>query len=105
MDGPGTVTWEEFLENAERFLVVSDKISDGWEFHGDKVHHVPSSHLFTRIKRKPNGRNKICKSNHINGHNKICKSNHINNVNVIDIHDYAIYSRAVNYKHVKYKTL
>ncbi|XP_011869871.1 PREDICTED: ubiquitin-like-conjugating enzyme ATG10 [Vollenhovia emeryi] len=36
MDGPGTVTWEEFLENAERFLVVSDKISDGWELRGDK---------------------------------------------------------------------
>ncbi|KAG5330210.1 ATG10 enzyme, partial [Acromyrmex heyeri] len=36
MDGPGTVTWEEFLENAERFLVVSDKISDGWKLYGDK---------------------------------------------------------------------
>lgn len=36
MDGPGTVTWEEFLENAERFLVISDKISDGWELRGNK---------------------------------------------------------------------
>ncbi|XP_011171715.1 ubiquitin-like-conjugating enzyme ATG10 isoform X3 [Solenopsis invicta] len=36
MDGPGTVTWEEFLENAERFLVVSDKISDRWKLYGDK---------------------------------------------------------------------
>lgn len=40
MDGPGTVTWEEFLENAQQFLVVSDKISDGWKFHGNKVHPV-----------------------------------------------------------------
>jgi hypothetical protein len=38
MDGPGTVTWEEFLENAERFLVVSDKISDRWKLYGDKVY-------------------------------------------------------------------
>ncbi|XP_018344705.1 PREDICTED: ubiquitin-like-conjugating enzyme ATG10 isoform X1 [Trachymyrmex septentrionalis] len=36
MDGLGTITWEEFLENAERFLVISDKISDGWDLHGDK---------------------------------------------------------------------
>lgn len=40
MDGPGTVTWEEFLENAERFLVVSDEVSDGWEFLGNKVYYV-----------------------------------------------------------------
>lgn len=37
MDGPGTITWEEFLEDAERFLFVSDRISDGWELRGDKV--------------------------------------------------------------------
>ncbi|XP_011638616.1 ubiquitin-like-conjugating enzyme ATG10 [Pogonomyrmex barbatus] len=36
MDGSGTLTWEEFLENAEKFLVVSDKISDGWQLCGDK---------------------------------------------------------------------
>lgn len=49
MDGPGTVTWEEFLENAERFLVVSDEISDGWEFLGNKVH--PASHvLFVELR-------------------------------------------------------
>lgn len=56
MDGPGTVTWEEFLENAERLLVVSDKISDGWKLYGDKVHRVPSSHLYARITCKSNGR-------------------------------------------------
>lgn len=39
MDGPGTITWEEFLEDAKRLLVVSDRISDGWEFRGDKVHN------------------------------------------------------------------
>lgn len=37
MDGPGTITWDEFLENAKRFLVVSKKISDGWELRGNKV--------------------------------------------------------------------
>ncbi|KAL6431164.1 hypothetical protein ACFW04_007108 [Cataglyphis niger] len=36
MDGPGTITWEEFLENAKSFLVVSNKISDGWELRGNK---------------------------------------------------------------------
>lgn len=51
MDGPGTVTWEEFLENAERFLVISDKISDGWELRGNKVHRVLSSRLLARITR------------------------------------------------------
>lgn len=49
MDGPGTITWEEFLEEAERFLVVSDRISDGWEFRGDK--DIPGqAYLFRRIK-------------------------------------------------------
>nr|XP_031848821.1 ubiquitin-like-conjugating enzyme ATG10 [Nomia melanderi]XP_031848822.1 ubiquitin-like-conjugating enzyme ATG10 [Nomia melanderi]XP_031848823.1 ubiquitin-like-conjugating enzyme ATG10 [Nomia melanderi]XP_031848824.1 ubiquitin-like-conjugating enzyme ATG10 [Nomia melanderi]XP_031848825.1 ubiquitin-like-conjugating enzyme ATG10 [Nomia melanderi]XP_031848826.1 ubiquitin-like-conjugating enzyme ATG10 [Nomia melanderi]XP_031848827.1 ubiquitin-like-conjugating enzyme ATG10 [Nomia melanderi] len=36
MDGPGTVTWEEFLEDAETFLDTSNRISDGWELRGDK---------------------------------------------------------------------
>ncbi|EFN66305.1 Autophagy-related protein 10 [Camponotus floridanus] len=49
MDGPGTITWEEFLEDAERFLVVSDRISDGWEFRGDKG--IPGqAYLFKRTK-------------------------------------------------------
>lgn len=39
MNGPGTITWEEFLENAERFLVVSNRISDGWELRGNKVYN------------------------------------------------------------------
>lgn len=51
MDGPGTVTWEEFLENAERFLVISDKISDAWELRGDKVHRVSPNRLLARITR------------------------------------------------------
>ncbi|XP_050454046.1 ubiquitin-like-conjugating enzyme ATG10 isoform X2 [Cataglyphis hispanica] len=49
MDGPGTITWEEFLENAKRFLVVSNKISDGWELRGNK--HIPGeAYLFRRTK-------------------------------------------------------
>ncbi|XP_066582643.1 ubiquitin-like-conjugating enzyme ATG10 isoform X2 [Prorops nasuta] len=36
MDGSGTITWETFLENAESFLRVSDKLLDGWTFHGEK---------------------------------------------------------------------
>lgn len=38
MEGPGTITWEEFLDNAENFLQVSNDISDCWEIRGDKVH-------------------------------------------------------------------
>lgn len=37
MDGPGTITWEEFLENAEKFVSMSNKIADGWELKGNKV--------------------------------------------------------------------
>lgn len=92
MDGPGTVTWEEFLENAERFLVVSDEISDGWQFHGDKVHRVPSSRSLAQITRKPERMHKICKSNHP-----------INIVN--EIHNYAIYSSAVYRNRTKRKAL
>ncbi|XP_078047422.1 autophagy-related 10 [Augochlora pura] len=36
MDGPGTITWEEFIENAENFLEISNRISDGWELRGNK---------------------------------------------------------------------
>lgn len=37
MDGPGTITWDEFLENAERFVEMSSEISDRWELRGNKV--------------------------------------------------------------------
>lgn len=40
MDGPGTITWEEFVENARQFLALSDQQSDGWEFRGDQVRFV-----------------------------------------------------------------
>lgn len=40
MEGPGTITWDEFLKNAESFVRVSDVISDCWELHGDKVRIV-----------------------------------------------------------------
>ncbi|XP_033342655.2 autophagy-related 10 [Megalopta genalis] len=36
MDGPGTITWEEFIENAENFLEISNRVSDGWELRGNK---------------------------------------------------------------------
>ncbi|KAG7208304.1 hypothetical protein KM043_014543 [Ampulex compressa] len=36
MDGPGTITWEEFLENAKSFVRFSTTISDGWELRGDE---------------------------------------------------------------------
>lgn len=37
MDGPGTITWEEFLEDAEKFVQMSNYISDGWDLRGNKV--------------------------------------------------------------------
>lgn len=37
MDGPGTITWEEFVADSEKVIKLSNKISDGWEFLGDKV--------------------------------------------------------------------
>lgn len=37
MDGPGTISWDEFLANAESFIIVSDQISDGWKICGNKV--------------------------------------------------------------------
>lgn len=37
MDGPGTISWDEFLANAESFIIVSDQISDGWQLRGNKV--------------------------------------------------------------------
>ncbi|XP_070512321.1 ubiquitin-like-conjugating enzyme ATG10 [Cardiocondyla obscurior] len=49
MDGPGTLTWEEFLDNAERFLATSDEMSDGWELRGDK--DIPGqAYLVRRVK-------------------------------------------------------
>ncbi|XP_006619578.1 ubiquitin-like-conjugating enzyme ATG10 isoform X4 [Apis dorsata] len=36
MDGPGTITWEEFLEDAEKFVQMSNYISDGWDLRGNK---------------------------------------------------------------------
>ncbi|XP_015437714.1 PREDICTED: ubiquitin-like-conjugating enzyme ATG10 [Dufourea novaeangliae] len=36
MDGPGTITWEEFVENAESFVEMSNRMSDGWELRGNK---------------------------------------------------------------------
>lgn len=46
MDGPGTITWEEFLEDAEKFIFVSDRMSDGWELRGDKVYTALSPRNF-----------------------------------------------------------
>ncbi|XP_033214588.1 ubiquitin-like-conjugating enzyme ATG10 isoform X2 [Belonocnema kinseyi] len=49
MDGPGTMTWEAFVENAESILRISNAISDHWEFEGDK--DVPGqAYLFRREK-------------------------------------------------------
>ncbi|XP_051167535.1 ubiquitin-like-conjugating enzyme ATG10 isoform X2 [Leptopilina boulardi] len=36
MDGPGTMTWEEFVENAESIIEISNSIDDHWQFEGDK---------------------------------------------------------------------
>ncbi|XP_043283294.1 ubiquitin-like-conjugating enzyme ATG10 [Venturia canescens] len=49
MDGPGTMSWEEFVENAESFVRVSDEISDGWELRGEKS--IPGeAYLYRQIK-------------------------------------------------------
>ncbi|KAH0540346.1 ubiquitin-like-conjugating enzyme ATG10 [Cotesia glomerata] len=49
MDGPGTITWEEFVENAKSFARVSDEILDSWELRGDK--DVPAqAYLARRVK-------------------------------------------------------
>ena len=54
MDGPGTITWDEFLENAERFVEMSCQISDGWELRGDKVVVMLLWLFFRRKKKKKN---------------------------------------------------
>ncbi|CAG5100807.1 Protein of unknown function [Cotesia congregata] len=49
MDGPGTITWEEFVENAKSFARVSDEILDSWELRGDK--DLPAqAYLARRVK-------------------------------------------------------
>ncbi|XP_017878543.1 ubiquitin-like-conjugating enzyme ATG10 isoform X2 [Ceratina calcarata] len=50
MDGPGTITWEEFVENAESFVNMSNRISDGWEFRGDKS--VPGEAYVARQRKR-----------------------------------------------------
>lgn len=40
MDGPGTITWEEFVKDSEKFVELSNKFMDSWEFLGDKVNFV-----------------------------------------------------------------
>ncbi|XP_076634585.1 autophagy-related 10 isoform X1 [Colletes latitarsis] len=49
MDVPGTITWEEFLENAEAFLQLSNKLSDGWELRGYK--DIPGKAYVARQKK------------------------------------------------------
>ncbi|KAJ8665254.1 hypothetical protein QAD02_006916 [Eretmocerus hayati] len=36
MDGPGTITWEEFIKSAEDIVKLSNKISDHWQIVGNK---------------------------------------------------------------------
>ncbi|KAL7290196.1 hypothetical protein TKK_0015905 [Trichogramma kaykai] len=49
MDGPGTVTWEEFVKNAEDMIKVSARISDGWEFLGEM--DVPGEAYLKRVEK------------------------------------------------------
>ncbi|KAF7396500.1 hypothetical protein HZH66_007362 [Vespula vulgaris] len=49
MDGPGTISWDEFLANAESFIIVSDQISDGWQLRGNK--EVPTEAYLVRQKK------------------------------------------------------
>ncbi|XP_076169025.1 autophagy-related 10 isoform X2 [Ptiloglossa arizonensis] len=49
MDGPGTITWEEFLENTENFIQMSNRISDGWELKGNK--NVPGEAYIVRQRK------------------------------------------------------
>lgn len=50
MEGPGTVTWEEFLDDANGLLSVSERIADGWELRGNKV-EPGGAYLYRRAKR------------------------------------------------------
>lgn len=49
MDGPGTISWDEFIENAESFIALSNQISDGWQLCGDKK--VPTQAYLIRQKK------------------------------------------------------
>ncbi|XP_076648298.1 autophagy-related 10 [Halictus rubicundus] len=49
MDGPGTLTWEEFIENAISLIELSNKICDGWELRGKK--DVPGEAYLVRQKK------------------------------------------------------
>ncbi|KAK0089174.1 hypothetical protein PV325_008753 [Microctonus aethiopoides] len=46
MDGHGTITWDEFVENAKSLIRVSDEILDSWKFNGDK--DIPGQAYLTR---------------------------------------------------------
>ncbi|CAL7940037.1 unnamed protein product [Xylocopa violacea] len=50
MDGPGTITWDEFLANAESFVELSNQISDGWELRGNK--NVPGEAYVARQRKQ-----------------------------------------------------
>ncbi|KAK2583811.1 hypothetical protein KPH14_009709 [Odynerus spinipes] len=49
MDGPGTISWDEFLENAKSFVTISDQISDGWQLRGEQ--EVPAQAYLVRQKK------------------------------------------------------
>ncbi|XP_033315678.1 ubiquitin-like-conjugating enzyme ATG10 [Bombus bifarius] len=59
MDGPGTITWDEFLENAERFVEMSSEISDRWELRGNK--DVPGEAYIVHQERQY-----ICSNSNLN---------------------------------------
>ncbi|XP_029046541.1 uncharacterized protein LOC114877744 [Osmia bicornis bicornis] len=50
MDGPGTITWEEFVENAESFTQMSSQFSDGWELRGNK--NIPGEVYIVRQRKQ-----------------------------------------------------
>ena len=50
MDGPGTITWEEFVENAESFTQMSSQFSDGWELRGNK--NIPGKAYIVRQRKQ-----------------------------------------------------
>lgn len=49
MDGPGTMSWEEFVENAESIIEISNAIDDHWQFEGDKVRSLDDRSNTTHI--------------------------------------------------------
>jgi hypothetical protein len=51
MDGPGTITWEEFVANAEEFAKASDRLADHWLFLGDKVGRFSSEFSLLIVRR------------------------------------------------------